>query len=85
VIENNKTCWILRGTVELLKSLCILYIPQEIPLEELLTHEISLEDVDKAFELMKQLDCVKVLIKLWLILAMTKIYLIFATCNDIYI
>ncbi|XP_062147406.1 8-hydroxygeraniol oxidoreductase-like [Alnus glutinosa] len=37
---------------------------KEIPLEELLTHEISLEDVDKAFELMKQLDCVKVLIKL---------------------
>jgi Zn-dependent alcohol dehydrogenase len=61
VIENNESCSILRGrTLEKL----VYFIPQEIPLEELLTHEVSLEDVDKAFELMKQLDCVKVLIKL---------------------
>jgi S-(hydroxymethyl)glutathione dehydrogenase/alcohol dehydrogenase len=44
--------------------ICILIIPQKIQLDELLTHEISLEEIDKAFELLKQPDCVKVLIKL---------------------
>ncbi|XP_059447841.1 8-hydroxygeraniol oxidoreductase-like isoform X1 [Corylus avellana] len=37
---------------------------KEIQLDELLSHEVSLEDIDKAFELLKQPDCVKVLIKL---------------------
>ncbi|KAB1205297.1 Alcohol dehydrogenase-like 1 [Morella rubra] len=37
---------------------------KEIKLDELLTHEISLEDVHKAFELLKDPDCVKVLVKL---------------------
>ncbi|KAF5450630.1 hypothetical protein F2P56_030962 [Juglans regia] len=37
---------------------------KEIQLDELLTHEVRLEDIDTAFELLKQPDCVKVLIKL---------------------
>ena len=37
---------------------------QEIQLDELLTHEIQLEDAQKAFELLKQPNCVKVLIKI---------------------
>ena len=41
---------------------------QEIQLDELLTHEVLLKDIDKAFEKLKQPDCVKVLIKFWLIL-----------------
>ncbi|XVF42876.1 hypothetical protein PTKIN_Ptkin01aG0400900 [Pterospermum kingtungense] len=36
----------------------------EIKLDELLTYEIQLEDALKAFELLKQPDCVKVLIKI---------------------
>uniref|UniRef100_A0A7N2MKT2 Alcohol dehydrogenase n=1 Tax=Quercus lobata TaxID=97700 RepID=A0A7N2MKT2_QUELO len=36
---------------------------KEIQLEELLTHEVLVEDIDKAFENLKQPDCVKVLIK----------------------
>jgi S-(hydroxymethyl)glutathione dehydrogenase/alcohol dehydrogenase len=39
-------------------------LSQEFQLDELLTHEVLLEDIDKAFELLKQPDCVKVLIKL---------------------
>ncbi|KAI8540600.1 hypothetical protein RHMOL_Rhmol09G0275700 [Rhododendron molle] len=31
-------------------------------IDELLTHEVQLEDVDKAFELLKKPDCLKVLI-----------------------
>ncbi|RVW65806.1 Alcohol dehydrogenase-like 1 [Vitis vinifera] len=38
--------------------------PQDIQLDELLTHEVQLEDMNKAFELLKQPDCVKVLIKI---------------------
>ncbi|CAL5211721.1 unnamed protein product [Lathyrus oleraceus] len=37
---------------------------QEFPLEELFTHEVPLVDINKAFELLKQLDCVKVVIKM---------------------
>ncbi|KAL5056379.1 hypothetical protein RYX36_037061 [Vicia faba] len=37
---------------------------QELPLEELFTHEVPLVDINKAFELLKQLDCVKVVIKM---------------------
>lgn len=37
---------------------------QELPLEELFTHEVLLVDINKAFELLKQLDCVKVVIKM---------------------
>ncbi|XP_022719888.1 alcohol dehydrogenase-like 5 [Durio zibethinus] len=37
---------------------------REIQLDELLTHEIQLQDANKAFELLKQPDCVKVLIKI---------------------
>ncbi|XWS65030.1 hypothetical protein CRYUN_Cryun05aG0055500 [Craigia yunnanensis] len=36
----------------------------EIQLDELLTHEIQLEDVEKVSELLKQPNCVKVLIKI---------------------
>ncbi|KAL4595671.1 hypothetical protein ACB092_12G107700 [Castanea dentata] len=36
---------------------------KEIQLDELLTHEVLVKDIDKAFEKMKQPDCVKVLIK----------------------
>ncbi|XP_030935396.1 8-hydroxygeraniol oxidoreductase-like isoform X1 [Quercus lobata] len=36
---------------------------KEIQLDELLTHEVSVKDIDKAFEKLKQPDCVKVLIK----------------------
>ncbi|XP_031102772.1 8-hydroxygeraniol oxidoreductase-like [Ipomoea triloba] len=38
-------------------------IRKEVQLEELLTHEISLEETPSAFELLKQPDCVKVVIK----------------------
>ncbi|XP_041009877.1 8-hydroxygeraniol oxidoreductase-like [Juglans microcarpa x Juglans regia] len=37
---------------------------KEFQLGELLSHEISLDDADKAFDLMKHPDCVKILIKL---------------------
>ncbi|XP_062178289.1 alcohol dehydrogenase 1-like isoform X1 [Alnus glutinosa] len=37
---------------------------KEIQLDELMTHEVSLEDIQKAFELLEQPDCVKVLIRL---------------------
>ncbi|KAG2411341.1 hypothetical protein I3760_Q009500 [Carya illinoinensis] len=37
---------------------------KEIQLDELLSHEISLEDADKVFDLIKHPDCVKILIKL---------------------
>ena len=40
---------------------------QEFDLDELLTHEVTLQDIEKTFELLKQPDCVKVLIKIWLI------------------
>ncbi|EEF42402.1 Alcohol dehydrogenase, putative [Ricinus communis] len=36
---------------------------KEFHLDELLTHEVPLEDFNKAFELLKQPDCVKVVIK----------------------
>ncbi|GMJ12220.1 hypothetical protein like AT1G22430 [Hibiscus trionum] len=37
---------------------------KEIHLDELLTHEVKLEDINKAFELLKEPDCVKVLVKI---------------------
>ncbi|XP_059651054.1 alcohol dehydrogenase 1-like [Cornus florida] len=37
---------------------------KEINLDELLTHEISLDEIDQAFDLLKKPDCVKVLIKI---------------------
>ncbi|XP_022719890.1 alcohol dehydrogenase-like 1 [Durio zibethinus] len=37
---------------------------EEIHLDELLTHEVQLEDINKAFQLLKQPDCVKVLVKI---------------------
>ena len=40
-----------------------LFFSQEIQLDELLTHEVLVEDIDKALENMKQPDCVKVLVK----------------------
>ncbi|XP_059625089.1 8-hydroxygeraniol oxidoreductase-like [Cornus florida] len=39
-------------------------INKEINLDELLTHEVSLDEINKAFELLKQPDCVKVLINI---------------------
>ncbi|XP_004251174.2 8-hydroxygeraniol oxidoreductase-like [Solanum lycopersicum] len=38
-------------------------ISKEIKLDELLTHEVSFNDVNKAFEYLKEPNCVKVLIK----------------------
>ncbi|CAK9166011.1 unnamed protein product [Ilex paraguariensis] len=38
-------------------------INKEIQLDELLTHEVSLAEINKAFELLKQPDCVKVVIR----------------------
>ncbi|KAG5224299.1 alcohol dehydrogenase [Salix suchowensis] len=37
---------------------------KEFHLDELVTHEVTLHDIEKAFELLKQPDCVKVLIKI---------------------
>uniref|UniRef100_A0A6N2KR01 Alcohol dehydrogenase-like N-terminal domain-containing protein n=1 Tax=Salix viminalis TaxID=40686 RepID=A0A6N2KR01_SALVM len=37
---------------------------KEFHLDELVTHEVTLQDIEKAFELLKQPDCVKVLIKI---------------------
>lgn len=37
---------------------------KEIQLDELLTHEMKLEDVPKALEILKQSNCVKILIKI---------------------
>ncbi|KAI9081501.1 hypothetical protein K1719_036522 [Acacia pycnantha] len=37
---------------------------KEFPLDELFTHEVSLTDINKAFELLKQPDCVKVIIRI---------------------
>ncbi|XP_050223842.1 8-hydroxygeraniol oxidoreductase-like isoform X2 [Mercurialis annua] len=37
---------------------------KELHLDELLTHEVALEDINKAFQLVKQPNCVKVLIKI---------------------
>jgi hypothetical protein len=45
---------------------------QEFDLDELLTHEVTLQDIEKAFELLNQPDCVKVLIKIWLIKLLIK-------------
>ncbi|XP_028778449.1 alcohol dehydrogenase-like 2 [Neltuma alba] len=39
-------------------------LKKEFPLHELLTHEVSLTDIDKALELLKQPDCVKVVIRM---------------------
>jgi S-(hydroxymethyl)glutathione dehydrogenase/alcohol dehydrogenase len=36
---------------------------KELHLEELLTHEVSLDEINKALKLMKQPDCIKVIIK----------------------
>ncbi|CAN4119845.1 unnamed protein product [Withania somnifera] len=38
-------------------------ITKEIKLDELLTHEVSFNDINKAFEYLKEPNCVKVLIK----------------------
>ena len=43
--------------------LSLFFFSQEIQLDELLTHEVLVEDIDKAFENKKQPDCVKVLVK----------------------
>ncbi|MED6182961.1 hypothetical protein PIB30_033564 [Stylosanthes scabra] len=39
-------------------------IKQEFPLQELFTHEVQLTDIEQAFELLKQPNCVKVVIKI---------------------
>ncbi|MED6163638.1 hypothetical protein PIB30_081908 [Stylosanthes scabra] len=39
-------------------------IKQEFPLEELFTHEVQLTDIEEAFEILKQPNCVKVVIKI---------------------
>ncbi|MCV2423702.1 zinc-binding dehydrogenase, partial [Paucibacter sp. DJ4R-1] len=39
-------------------------INKEIDLDHLLTHEISFDEMDKALELLRQSDCVKILIKM---------------------
>lgn len=40
------------------------YNKKELHLDELLTHEVPLEDINKAFQIIKEPDCVKVLIKI---------------------
>ncbi|GMJ12217.1 hypothetical protein like AT1G22440 [Hibiscus trionum] len=55
------------GGIKVKSELPIIYEKcknREIQLDELLTHEIKLEDANKAFELLKQPDCVKILIKI---------------------
>ncbi|KAA8533449.1 hypothetical protein F0562_031117 [Nyssa sinensis] len=55
------------GGVKIQSDLPIIFekcINKEINLDELLTHEVSLDEINKAFELLKQPDCVKVLIKI---------------------
>uniref|UniRef100_A0A2P2MKB5 Alcohol dehydrogenase-like 1 isoform X2 n=1 Tax=Rhizophora mucronata TaxID=61149 RepID=A0A2P2MKB5_RHIMU len=37
---------------------------KDFHLDELMTHEVALQDIGKAFELVKQPDCVKVIIKI---------------------
>ncbi|KAK4754991.1 hypothetical protein SAY87_008748 [Trapa incisa] len=37
---------------------------KEIPFHEIITHEIQLEEIPKALELLKRQDCVKVVIKM---------------------
>ncbi|KAG2398154.1 Alcohol dehydrogenase-like 5 [Vigna angularis] len=37
---------------------------KEFPLEELLSHEVPLEDVKKAFEILKEPNCLKIVIKM---------------------
>ncbi|KAF2306739.1 hypothetical protein GH714_020975 [Hevea brasiliensis] len=37
---------------------------KEFHLDELLTHEVSLQDIGKAFDMLKQPDCVKVVVKI---------------------
>lgn len=37
---------------------------QEIQLDEILTHEVSLDDINRAFELLKDDDCIKVVLKI---------------------
>ncbi|XP_028763337.1 alcohol dehydrogenase class-P-like isoform X2 [Neltuma alba] len=37
---------------------------KDFPIEKLLTHEVPLTEINKAFELLKQPDCVKVIIKM---------------------
>ncbi|XLU48282.1 hypothetical protein S245_043096 [Arachis hypogaea] len=39
-------------------------IKQEFPLQELFTHEVKLTDIEQAFELLKQPNCVKVVIQI---------------------
>ncbi|XP_028778447.1 alcohol dehydrogenase-like 2 isoform X2 [Neltuma alba] len=39
-------------------------LKKEFPLDEFLTHEVSLEEMGKALELLKQPDCVKVIIRI---------------------
>ncbi|GMJ12218.1 PARAQUAT RESISTANT 2, S-NITROSOGLUTATHIONE REDUCTASE, ALCOHOL DEHYDROGENASE 2 [Hibiscus trionum] len=55
------------GGIKVRSELPIIYEKcknREIQLDELLTHEIKLEDAYKVFELLKQPDCVKILIKI---------------------
>lgn len=37
---------------------------QEFPLEELFSHEVSLEDIKEAFEIVKKPNCLKIVIKM---------------------
>ncbi|KAI4322012.1 hypothetical protein L6164_021738 [Bauhinia variegata] len=39
-------------------------LKKEIPFDELFTHQLPLQDINKAFELSKQPDCVKIVIKM---------------------
>ncbi|KAL6341712.1 hypothetical protein AAG906_032833 [Vitis piasezkii] len=51
----------VQSDIPLLVNKCI---NKEIQLDDLLTHEIQLEEIKKAYELLKQPDCIKVLIKI---------------------
>ncbi|XP_050909582.1 8-hydroxygeraniol oxidoreductase-like [Lathyrus oleraceus] len=55
------------GGLKTISDLCIIADKcqkEELPLHELLTHEVPLSDINKAFELLKQPDCVKVVVKM---------------------
>ncbi|XP_062178292.1 alcohol dehydrogenase 1-like isoform X3 [Alnus glutinosa] len=56
-------CFECTGVAPLVNE-ALLATKMEIQLDELMTHEVSLEDIQKAFELLEQPDCVKVLIRL---------------------
>jgi len=46
------------------KKCSFLFLWQEIQLAEMLTHRVDLDDINRAFELLKDADCLKIVIKI---------------------